>query len=425
MQKKLIPLILWLAFSLGLSAQQVTTNDPDFRFDGPAPVDHKALMQKLHSDGAKEIAIGWMIPAWDLLDNYWMGGAAVTHYANVIFPDSTVLYESGGSLIHAWLNSVGGTLEPASEIFDPSGGLLIQPGDSYRIDSVFILGWYNVRNGGVIDTLAIELVHGEAHTAPEFAWTVFNFPFDTFNVSPARVLGSSVESGFLCRMTAPSKTVIKYPLTLNDSTNQYGKLITIPVHYDVPAGHVTGVSITFVPGQSYHFGDILHSYSGTHTPVLNSFRAGLYGTNDTGMDPHIFADPYGHRNSHHLIRKEIRYSMYSGGNAWRNERMASTVTWGFDIGYYVVNTAPGAGIGKNAAPQIRIAPNPASGKIMVSEIPEHSELRLYDGMGKLLLETRADTDHAILDLGAFSNGIYFLSVTSNGVPAVQKIILHK
>lgn len=63
--------------------------------------------------------IGWFIPAWDLLDNYYLSNDGVTHYANLMFPDSTVIYESGSNWQHNWLHGLGSTLDPYALMYDP------------------------------------------------------------------------------------------------------------------------------------------------------------------------------------------------------------------------------------------------------------------------------------------------------------------
>jgi hypothetical protein len=224
-------------------------------------------------------------------------------------------------------------------------------------------------------------------------------------------------------MTAPSKTTIKYPLTLTDSTNNLGKYITIPVNYSVPAGKVVGLSVTFVPGMPYNYGDMLYSYSQTSTPVLNSIRMGLYGTTNTNVDPHVFAEPYLHWTSHHYINTNVRYSKYTGSNAWRNERMVSTMSWGFDLGYYITNTS-NIGMPENMISEVNIWPNPSKGLISVSNTMPDSRLRLLDILGNCLLDVQLENANNSIDLQQYSNGIYFAEIIHKGQKSVRKIILN-
>lgn len=423
--KKIFTFFIIVLFACSLMAQQLTSNQP-FRYDGFAPVNHSTLVQKLQMRATKELPIGWMIPSWNLLDYFYGSYSTVTHYANVIFPDSTATYESGGVTTHNWLNSVGGVFDPYSVMYDSlQSAPLIATSQPYRIDSIFVLAWYNVVNGGVTDTLVLEIENGTPTTAPEFAWTVFNFTGDTINVSPPKVMGIATEKGFLCRMTAASKTVIKYPLKLTDSTNNLGKYITIPVHYDVPAGKVTGLSITYVPGTTYNYGDLLYSYSHTSTPALNSIRMGLYGTTNTTTDPHVFQEPYNRWSSHHYINTGVRYSSYTGTSAWRNERMVSTMSWGFDIGYFITNTTPNIGITENPQATVQIYPDPAQNFIIVDNATSGSQLKVYDFTGNCLLNQPITGNGQRIDLQKLQNGFYFVEISGNKQTLTRKIIVNR
>lgn len=422
--KKPYAFIVAVLFAFSLMAQEAAPSE-SFRFEGFAPLDQNIILQKQHLRATKELPIGWMIPSWNLLDYFWLTNSMVTHYANLIFPDSTVVYESGGNILHNWLNSIGGVFDPYSPMYDSLQiSPLISSTQPYRIDSIFVLAWYNVVNPGITDTLILELENGAPTVAPEFAWTVFSYTADTFDVSPPKVFGSSTEQGFLCRMTAPSKTVIKYPLTLADSTNNFGKYITIPVHYDVPAGKVAGLSVTFVPGMAANYGDMLYSYSHTQTPVLNSIRMGLYGTTNPTNDPHVFAEPYLRWSSHHYINTNVRYSKYTGTSAWRNERMVSTMSWGFDLGYYITNTSD-ISIDETLSAETRIWPNPTSGWLFIDNAAPGSRIRLLDVFGNSLIDLRIDKSAKQFDLQKFPNGLYFFEISGDDKRNTHKIVLNK
>ena len=137
--KKLYIFLIAVVLTSSLLAQQTATNET-FHFDGYAAVDYHTLLQKHHLRATKELPIGWMVPSWNLLDYYYVSNSMVTHYANLIFPDSTVVYESGGVTLHNWLNSVGGVFDPYSPMFDTMQVAPLLPlTDPYRIDSIFLL----------------------------------------------------------------------------------------------------------------------------------------------------------------------------------------------------------------------------------------------------------------------------------------------
>ena len=416
-------LILLLIMTASVAPAQISGDMDGFVFTGKNPPVNKDYIMKKMEHKAKNNAIGWLVPSWDLLDYYYVGGAGVTHYANVIYPDSTPVYESGGIISHNWLISVGGVLDPYSPLFDSLQSLqFINNGEGYYLDSVFILGWYTKVNSGP-DTLMLEIVHGAPTVSPAFAHTIFSYPDDTLHVSPPKVYGSTVEQGFLCQMTAPGRTLIKYILTDADSTNYYGKYITIPVGMDIPADNVVGISITFVPGSPYGFGDMGYSYSGTETQVVNSFRAGLYSTDDTGADPHLFGEPYYGYSASHYIRKQVRYAMYTGSNAWRNERMVSTMSWGFDIGYFISDTAAASGVSEYLPNQSEVFPNPVENVLNISnENCRRITTSLYNHAGMCVGEISSSLPLITMDMSKLAPGIYFVRVSDGVSIRTEKII---
>ena len=134
--KHFLILILLVAFSFGTFAQQNT----NLKVDG-TPVNIDKLKKEFRQRNAdNKGTIGWLIPAWDILDNYYATYDYVTHYANVMFQDSSAIYESGGNLTNNWICGVGGVLEPYSMIFDTNLiAPIIDPGTPYEVDSLMLL----------------------------------------------------------------------------------------------------------------------------------------------------------------------------------------------------------------------------------------------------------------------------------------------
>lgn len=391
---------------------------------GPETAINRAALQKhtaRHTN--KNEAVGWLIPSWNLLDYFYMGTAAVTHYANLIMPDSIVRYESSGTIQHHWLMGVGGVLDPYSPMFDSlQMASPIEAGKDYALDSIFVLGWYNMVNSGP-DTLIAEVVYGQPTYSPEFAHTIYIFTPDTFHMSPPKVYGDPAQSGYLCRMTAPSKHVYKYVLSAADSTNNSGKYITIPIGLYVPAGNVVGLSLSFVPGQPYAFGDMGYSYSHTETQTVNSFRAGLYSTDDVNADPHIFVDPYSGYSGTNYLRKEIRYTMYTGTNTWRNERMTSSVSWAFDIGYYVSKDSLSS-VNENTGETYRIYPNPVTGGVLNIGTPtdDETQIAIFTPAGQQVFSQTLNGTSNRSDISSLKPGLYFIRLVS-GTRVVSKMIV--
>jgi Secretion system C-terminal sorting domain len=407
--KKLITLLSIVCISATSFAQVLDHEDPQAMGD---PIDISFIHQN------KSTNHGWFIHSWDLFDNFYGGDySAVSHYANLIFPDTTVNYESSGNLQSAWLSSFGGTIDPYSLMyFNP-----VTSGDSYVLDSLFVLAWYTRVNAAAVDTLIIEIVHNIAHASPDFEHTIFIYAPDTIRTSPVSVYGGP-QHGYVCEATSPTKTVIKYPLTAADSTMNNGKHINVPVNLAIPADEICGFNIAFKPGYTWTTGQILYSYSGTHTQELNSFRVGLYTNDNTTSTPHVMWDPYENFNIGAYVNTEIRYATYTGGDTWRNERMKASVNWAFDYGVKISSVQS---IGENKEANFTLSPNPCSSffRIERKNPIDDASWSIYDLSGRLVEEGVSSSATIQINVGGLSNGHYIVRLIDNNKATYQKLIV--
>lgn len=404
-------ILIILAFvTLQVSAQieGIETNSPEGK--------NAPFIKKDFSSPKDTVDAGWFIPTWDLFDNVYGGYDLVSHYANLIFVDSTVVYESSGTIKANWLNTVG-------QVLDPYSGIFLAPlnaGEAYIIDSLFVLGWYNTILTGVTDTLVAEFVYGNPTENPEFEHTIYIYTPDTLDASPPAALGDTTQTGYFAKLTGPGKIIIKYPLAPSDTTMLNGKYIQFPVNIMVPADKVTGVSISFVPGYSYNYGDMLHSYSGTETKDLNSFRVGLYSTTDPTSNVHLMYDPYDRYNLSYYMRTENRYASYTGGDAWRNERMTSSVNWGFDIGYKLTKVY-NPGVQFMQLDEVQVYPNPANNYLNIAGA-ENCIAQVFSSDGRLIETLNIENKIVGISTENYAPGLYYLKLISDNESKVINFV---
>jgi hypothetical protein len=410
--KKFLFLFIVSLSCTGIFAQQ--TEDIPFLMHPDAKAEVNLAQMKSFVDA------GWFVPAWDLLDFYFGDNLTgiVTHYANVIFPDSIVRYQSSNSNItYNWLINVGQTFDPVSEMYPAP----LSPFQSYRVDSMFVLAWYNVVDPLVTDTLIAEFVVGTPRTDPHFAHTIYVFDPETLRVSPPKMYGDTTQKGFFAKLTAPDKIIVKYPLSLADSTMQYGKYITFPVGIEVPVEKIIGVSLNFVPGYSYAYNNVVYSYmQGGLTQELNSFRIGLYSVDDNNLYPSLFYDAFDRHNANYYTHKNGRYVMYA--DAWRNERMASLITWGWDLGWRI-SAQDNVSIHESECNGIEVYPNPVSDILHVNLHENNSKLNVYAVDGRLVYSQYV-SGFTQIDVSSWTNGMYFIETLMKGTSVRMKFIKH-
>ncbi len=403
MRKNLLFAVCFILSVFSVSAQQA---QPAPQLSPDAKVDIDLRQLKSYYDA------GWYIPAWDLLEYYFQDYYEdyVSHYANLIFPDSIVKYEgSSGTISYNWLIAVGQDLDPTSEMYENA----LYPSQDYRVDSVFVLAWYNMVNTSVVDTLIAEFVVGTPLTEPHFAHTIYVFSPETLRVSPPKMLGDPIQKGYYAKLTAPDKIIVKYPLTLADSTMLYGKYIQFPVDIEVPAGKIIGMSLSFVPGYDYNFDDVLYSYmQGGLTQQHNAFRVGLYSVDNTNDFPSLFFDPFEKYNMNCYIHKTGRYSAYV--DQWRNERMASLITWGFDIGWKV-SAWGNISVGDEPDNTVSLFPNPADDFVNISLPQPDAMIQISNLHGQLVYAENVMQNNVVIDVSQWPQGMYFANITIKGV----------
>jgi len=73
---------------------------------------------------------------------------------------------------------------------------------------------------------------------------------------------------------------------------------------------------------------------------------------------------------------------------------------------------------------ISLFPNPANSELSIGNIPERTTLRLYDAIGKLILETEAD-NFITLDVTTYSQGVYTLIAENKNSRTFHKLLITK
>lgn len=80
-------------------------------------------------------------------------------------------------------------------------------------------------------------------------------------------------------------------------------------------------------------------------------------------------------------------------------------------------------VNSNAGANVKIYPNPASGTINISGVAKDNTIRITDVIGKVVIEQKAESNLATINLGSLSTNMYMLQVVENGkIVLTQKIV---
>ncbi len=407
--------MLFAGLFLNLNAQQI---QPVKKQTGEKI--NMAQIQQMKS--AKNNDLGWVFPADDVYAISSSTGA--TYYSNILYPDSTVVTVTAGTagVNYNWSMAVGQVLDPYSVVFDPAFTTpLLAAGKSYYIDSVCILGWYAKRLPAT-DTLILEFTHNPAATNNSFYEVYIAGTPDTMWFEAPKTHGAANQFGYYAKLTDPAKTVIKYPLTLGDTTMMYGKYITIPVGLTIPADQITGLSINYVPGTANVFGDTIKTYGtgAIETAHLSSFAFGWY-SEDASPALDIFYDPFGYNLSYMTMTK-TRYVQWTGGStALMNNIMYPFTDGGFDIGWNIEEVT---GINEVANTDVKVFPNPSTGIVNI-ELSKNTpaSANFYNLLGEVVKSVKLNNTKTAVNLSGNASGIYMLRIEQGNNVITKKVIL--
>lgn len=83
------------------------------------------------------------------------------------------------------------------------------------------------------------------------------------------------------------------------------------------------------------------------------------------------------------------------------------------------------GIASLEASSIQIFPNPSSSFFTIADVPVGAMLSITDYTGKPVYNQLLMSEQTVVETSTFTNGIYFINITHNGIRTVEKLIINK
>ncbi len=403
--KKIIISALCILAVAGLQAQVFS---PVEKLTPESEMDFKVKMPSSKSPQ-------WIFPTLDMLDDFYQGAVNSQGYANSIWPDSTVVnVSSDGTTNFTWLHSMGIVIDPHS----PYRTYHLEEAVDYILDSVGISVFYENVDGVFADTLVFEVVTGLPGEEPAFGGLVNNNTGAQY--SAPKMMGSSTHFGWGAQLTDPNKHTFKHVLTPEDSTMSFNKIVTVGTgNINVPAGHIIGINVTYVPGYTYNFGDTLFDWT-DNGAQMNAMRYLFQALDD---DPSAsFLDPFNdleYFNCSYLMLTDGRYGLYGGV---LDEHMYPYDQWGAIIGAFIDGPLS---IDEQQVAQMNIFPNPATDQINITlENYQGASFELYNILGEMVTSVELTGESTQVNVNGLSNGTYIGRVIKGDRVSSQKIVIN-
>lgn len=370
------------------------------------------------------------------IDQYNGGGAGSTGPAelnsNYLFPDSTVQGEFGtGNFSSVWVHHLGDILDVKSYMFNTIDGCDWTAADAYQVDSMSIVYAYT-RNVAAVDTLVVTLLSNATasnlYSSGFIGTTAANYGTDTLTF---KTLNYSMATNMA---TGTGRKTFKIPLDDADTAiaAYREKVFAVPGGFNVNAGKLLGCDIMFKPGYTW--------VSEDHVDDLNAFFFATYEENGATTYPTFQDCNYQSAacdyNVSSIIPQDVRYGLAGSWNGRFIPSYAYTDAYAFEhhlISYRVTNPIPTTAIeeaGYNFALN-QNQPNPFNDQTSITyqlkKSADKVSVEVYDVTGAKLFETngsnlKAGNYSVDVNTSEFAAGLYFYSITVDGVKVTKKMI---
>ena len=342
-------------------------------------------------------------------------------------PDSsTVIVYSDGSTGNSYNHAVGATYDFN---YYGWGDNEFDEGDQVTIDSLFVIGGYDIFDGNNSDKIRFTIFKGSNGFSAPFSGVQYNaatFAALDPTVQPtAKTMAYAGDSdgGVAGGVSATTTTVIDYNLSTADS----GVAV---VGVEVPNGgfslmgdELLGIFIEYLPGGLTATDTIDYS---NNTGDINPFYFYYYREGNTSAPQGYFIQDYDSTstNCSNFLFSETRYAAWTGTSAWRNDQTSINMSYSHLISLRASGTSS-VGVDELAATEVSVFPNPSNGVINV-ELNTNAEaaVTVVDVLGQVVYsynENFVAGERKMINLSDRAKGMYILTVEGEGVNTVERI----
>jgi hypothetical protein len=303
--------------------------------------------------------------------------------------------------------------------------------DQVTIDSLFVIGGYDIYNSSVTDKIRFTIFKGANSFAAPFSGVQYNAgtfaALDVAAIPTAKTMdyAGSASDGNQGGPTASNTLTIDYTLSAADTS-------VAVVGVEVPNGGLTmngnellGIFIEYLPGGNTTSDTINYQ---TASGDINPFAFYYYREGNTSAPQGYFIQDYDSTstNCSNFLFNTTRYAAHAGTSAWRNDQTSINMIYSHLIWVAASGTSTMT-IQDADLSTVSVFPNPSNGVVNVElNATTSAAVTVVDVLGQVIYSANTNFvagQRQMIDLSNNAKGMYILSIEGEGVNTVERITI--
>ena len=303
--------------------------------------------------------------------------------------------------------------------------------DQVTIDSLFVIGGYDIYNSSDTDKIRFTIFKGANSFAAPFSGVQYNAgtfaALDVAATPTAKTMdyAGSASDGNQGGPTASNTLTIDYTLSAADTS-------VAVVGVEVPNGGLTmngnellGIFIEYLPGGNTTSDTINYQ---TASGDINPFAFYYYREGNTSAPQGYFIQDYDSTstNCSNFLFNTTRYAAHAGTSAWRNDQTSINMNYSHLIWVAASGTSTMT-IQDADLSTVSVFPNPSNGVVNVElNATTSAAATVVDVLGQVIYSANTNFvagQRQMIDLSNNAKGMYILSIEGEGVNTVERITI--
>lgn len=303
--------------------------------------------------------------------------------------------------------------------------------DQVTIDSLFVIGGYDIYNSSDVDKIRFTIFKGANSFAAPFSGVQYNAgtfaALDVAATPTAKTMdyAGSASDGNQGGPTASNTLTIDYTLSAADTS-------VAVVGVEVPNGGLTmngnellGIFIEYLPGGNTTSDTINYQ---TASGDINPFAFYYYREGNTSAPQGYFIQDYDSTstNCSNFLFNTTRYAAHAGTSAWRNDQTSINMNYSHLIWVAASGTSTMT-IQDADLSTVSVFPNPSNGVVNVElNATTSAAVTVVDVLGQVIYSANTNFvagQRQMIDLSNNAKGMYILSIEGEGVNTVERITI--